>query len=54
MQQDPDQPGKKPAWLLGIYAVVAMLIAAGLVFFMMPEQKAASSPAERTSAATGH
>jgi hypothetical protein len=49
MSSDPDAPGKKPAWLLAIYALIAFVVAAGLIAYMTPQKSKESSPAERTA-----
>jgi hypothetical protein len=42
---------KRPLWYMGVYIVAAIIVAAGLVFYTIPQHGRESSPAERTAAA---
>jgi flagellar basal body-associated protein FliL len=48
---DPSQKSsKRPLWVMGIYILIAFVVAAGILAYFVPEHNRASSPAERTAA----
>jgi flagellar basal body-associated protein FliL len=52
MSDPTKKSSKRPLWYMLTYIVVAIIVAAGLVFYTIPQHGRESSPAERTAAAT--
>lgn len=54
MADDNPRQSNKLAWRLGLYVLVAFLIAVGILTYMTPSATRESSPAERAVGDTHH
>jgi hypothetical protein len=51
MSSQNEHSSKRPLWVFGIYILLAIVLAGGILAYFVPEHNRASSPAERTAAA---
>jgi hypothetical protein len=54
MADENPRQGNKLAWRLGVYVLLAFLVAVGILAFMVPDANRKSSPLERAAAAKQH